>query len=409
MRLSRSPLKALPAMVSTGSILTWVDTVAGRWATSVQTACGSAAGKAEAGTPTRTDAYLARVKFGQSRSPMAALRQVFSDFMPWQSKSVAFSRLRHGRQVHRVCRRRTVGARRDLPLNLCVDPATVRACSLHLPDHPPLFTPIWTTLAASTRAVRGCSDGSCLGFFPDIFHLEHLDHHPQQGPALHGVQRCAANPRPRIWCPISPPADYSHLVPSLPRCLEAGPDGAGRRGIDGRGARPHCRRRRHRRRPRRRPPPPPTQGTPLGCPAVPVSPCEPRPTLTLTYSHLRRRRASPASRLPRPRLTRTRSTHGRSRAPRRAFAAAAPIPPLWPVPGARTRFYGRSVRPHGYPGRRRRQWRVRRRAWHTWSASGGGGGPRGGRAGASGRLASAAPTCVSPPREIGGARSPARL
>ena len=42
-------------------------------------------------------------------------------------------------------------------------------------------------VAASTRAVRGCSDGSCPGISPDNFHQELLDDRPQPEPRPHGI------------------------------------------------------------------------------------------------------------------------------------------------------------------------------------------------------------------------------
>ena len=72
--------------------------------------------------------------------------------------------------------------------------------------------------AASTRSVSGCSDGTCPRFFWDKFHLEHLDHHPQPGPALIGVRRCAAAPSARTQRPCRPasPRPRANLNPLLP-------------------------------------------------------------------------------------------------------------------------------------------------------------------------------------------------
>ena len=81
-----------------------------------------------------------------------------------QPKSVTFVSLRRSRWVWPVCRQGgTMGARRNLPLDLFIDPATVCVWPLHALGRPPLFTPVGTTIGGID--VRGCSDGSCPGFF----------------------------------------------------------------------------------------------------------------------------------------------------------------------------------------------------------------------------------------------------
>ena len=83
-----------------------------------------------------------------------------------------------------------------------------------------------------------------------------------------------------------------------------------------------------------------------------MSPREPKPTLTATYTYLRRRRAGPAAYPAPARLTPTRSHLGRSRTSGGAAAAAVLMVPLAPVPGSRTRPNGRSRRRCGRPGSR---------------------------------------------------------
>ena len=85
----------------------------------------------DADPPTRSVAHLARVRYDQPRTRMAASRRVDSVTMPWQSKSPIFLRGRHGRWVHRVCRRGTFEARRNLPLNSLSEPAMQRGCTSH--------------------------------------------------------------------------------------------------------------------------------------------------------------------------------------------------------------------------------------------------------------------------------------
>ena len=121
-----------------------------------------------------------------------------------------------------------------------------------------------------------------------------------------------------------------------------------------------------------------------------MSPREPKPTLTATYTYLRRRRAGPAAYPAPARLTPTRSHLGRSRTSGGAAAAAVLMVPLAPVPGSRTRPNGRSRRRCGRPGSRGRHRRIRWCVLRAWSAPGSGGGPRGGPAAACRRLASAA-------------------
>ena len=67
------------------------------------------------------------------------------------------------------------------------DLRTMGACSTPRADVPPGVKLVCTGVAASTCTVRGCSGGSCPGFFPDNFHLELLDGRPQRGRALSGV------------------------------------------------------------------------------------------------------------------------------------------------------------------------------------------------------------------------------
>jgi hypothetical protein len=106
----------------------------------------------------------------------------------------------------------------------------------------------------------------------------------------------------------------------------------GRRQTDGRAVRPHCRRCRHHRRPRRCPPRPPKRGMPLRA----HSPQEPRPNpnpnLLSPTPPPCPPSLTPASRTTDPVLYVSQS---HSRSPRRAAAAAVPMPLLAPMPGRR--------------------------------------------------------------------------
>ena len=187
--------------------------------------------------------------------------------------------------MHTVCRRGTVGARQNLLLNLLVDVATVHACSIRLPDHPQAVKLICTVQLTSTHALKLTHDRCPASSTAGGSGARHPGGCSVADNLFNDVQRCIATPTARTQRPISPSAEYSHVVLSPLRCLEDRSDGTAQRQTDGRAARPHCRRCRHHRRPRRCPPRPPKRGMPLGRPDAHIALRSLDLTLTLTYSH----------------------------------------------------------------------------------------------------------------------------
>ena len=153
MRLSRSPLSPVPAVVLAGSILSWAKPAAGHRATGVQMAFRSVAGTSEAQHPKRAEALIPNRLLGYDHFHITISRRSMCATCPWQSKSQSFRVVRRRRWEHTVCRRGTSGARQNLTLNPLVHRATVRACSMHLPDHPLTVNLICTARLTSTRTL----------------------------------------------------------------------------------------------------------------------------------------------------------------------------------------------------------------------------------------------------------------
>ena len=153
MRLSRCSLSWRSAMVLAGWILSWANPPAGRRATEVHMACKGSPDMGEAHHPDHPGSCRSCLPERESRSTTSAMSRVSYQTHHWQSKSRRFQALRHGRWVHTVGQRCTIRARQNLPLNLLVDRATMRACSMHLPDHPLTVNLICTARLISTRTL----------------------------------------------------------------------------------------------------------------------------------------------------------------------------------------------------------------------------------------------------------------
>ena len=122
--------------------------------------------------------------------------------------------------MHTVCRRGTVGARQNLPLNLLVDVATVHACSIRLPDHPQAVKLICTVQLTSTHALKLTHDRCPASSTAGGSGARHPGGCSVADNLFNDVQRCIATPTARTQRPISPSAEYSHVVLSplrLPR------------------------------------------------------------------------------------------------------------------------------------------------------------------------------------------------
>ena len=69
--------------------------------------------------------------------------------------------------------------------------------------------------APNTSRWRGCSDGSCPGYFPGNFQFELLDDHSQLGRSLTGVGKKVSAPPGSNSMTLLPPCDHALTVPSL--------------------------------------------------------------------------------------------------------------------------------------------------------------------------------------------------
>ena len=157
------PLEATFAM----GVCSWswrqASPVGARRATDVSRWHFGTTGTGEDQYPTHPDASFPRVLAHPTEPIMPRTRRVMIATCPCRSKSATSGSFPRPRWMDRVCRRRTVGPRQNLPLNPLNDLRTMGACSTPRADVPPGVKLVCTGVAASTHTVRGCSGGSCPG------------------------------------------------------------------------------------------------------------------------------------------------------------------------------------------------------------------------------------------------------
>ena len=213
-------------MVRSGSICAGMLPAAAWRANDANSSLKYVAGMGEASPPTQSDASLASVRWQYAKPFTPPLRRVMLQCDSGASKFRRLAALRHGRWVSRAGRPGTFGARQNLPLNLLIDPATLRACCSHLADHPPAVKPICTVWLTSTRALKLTHDRCPASSLTGGSEVRLLGGWLAADYLFDRVGRCAATPTARTRCPFPLLADHSHVPLSPLRCHYARSDSA---------------------------------------------------------------------------------------------------------------------------------------------------------------------------------------